>query len=276
MKTTKTSWLGFLVCLVLLASPQVGVCTEDRIVHVSGALPLSDLVTGWADDYMKLKPGKRVAVFGKSAGYGYHQFLDGQANLVMATRRMTKEEQKLASEKGMRTNETLVMNIPVAIVTNAENPVDSITYGQLKDIYTGKVSNWKDVGGPNEQIKVLMRPYPETGVTVLFKDLVLKDLDFRPDAVTMSSYRSMVTVCEKAMAIGHMPGTGAYCNPAKYRIKILGLKQDATSQAAFPGKDEYGLNMPFFFVWNAATVSPEVEDFVKYSLNRAKEVIQPQ
>jgi phosphate transport system substrate-binding protein len=271
MKNGRKTWVGVVVSLVFLAGSHVAWCGEPQMVRVSGALPLSDLVTGWANDYMKSKPNNRVAVFGKTAGYGYSQFLDGQANLVMATRKMTKEEQSRAAEKGMRVQDVLVMNIPVAIVTNAKNPVDSLTFDQLKGIYAGSISNWKEVGGPDGPIKVLMRPHPATGVTVLFKELVLKDQNFRTDALVMSSYKNMVHVCEQAMAIGHMPSTGMFCDPSKYAIKLLGLKQDAGSPASLPGQAEYWLNMPFYFVWNADPVVPEVDDFVKYVMNKVKE-----
>jgi phosphate transport system substrate-binding protein len=275
MKTGRKTWLGAVICLVFLASSQVATCGESQMVRVSGALPLSDLVNGWAEDFMKSKPNSRVTVFGKSAGHGYSQFLDGQANLVMATRKMTKDEQTRAAEKGIRVHDVFVMNVPVAIVTNAKNPVDSLTLDQLKGVYAGSISNWKDVGGPNEPIKVLMRPYPATGVTVLLKEVVLKDQNFRSDAVVMSTFKNMVHVCEQAMAIGHMPNTGKFCDPSKFAIKILGLKQDAGSPAFLPGQADYALNMPFHFVWNADPVIPEVDDFVKYVLNKVKDGQRP-
>jgi phosphate transport system substrate-binding protein len=258
------------VFFVVLVGLEVGLCQQEQIVRVSGALPLTDLVSGWAADYMKSKPNTQVTVFGKTAGYGYSQLLDGQANLAMATRKMLKDERDRAEAKGIHIGETLVMNIPVAMVTNAKNPVNSLTVDQLRDIYAGRISNWKDVGGSDDPIKVLMRPYPATGVAVLFKTLVLKDLDYRNDAVNLSSYKNMVHICEQTMAIGHMPGTAAFCDPTKYRIKMLGLKKDANSPAILPGQPDYLMNMPFFFVWNADSVSKEVQDFVKFAVNKAK------
>jgi phosphate transport system substrate-binding protein len=254
----------------------MGFCADDQMVRVSGALPLSDLVTGWANDYMKSNPNHRVAVMGKTAGYGYAQFLEGKANLVMATRKMTKQEQDQATEKGLHVTDTLVMNIPVAVVTNAKNPLNALTMDQIRDIYAGRISNWKEVGGPDEVIRVLMRPYPATGVAVLFKKQLLKDLDFRKDAVSLSSYKNMVHVCEQSMGIGHMPATGAFCDPKKYGIKILGLKKDAGSPSVLPGQTDYPINMPFYFVWNADKLSPDVEDFIKYAVNRAKSAQRPQ
>ncbi len=276
MKTRKLAWLSMVICLAVLAGLQMGLCEETQIVRISGALPLSDLVSGWATAYMKSNPSTQVAVFGKTAGYGYSQFLDGKADLVMATRKMTKKEQDRAAEKNIHTADTLVMNIPVAIVTNTKNPVNSLTVDQLRDIYAGRISNWKDVGGPDAPIKVLQRPYPATGVAVLFKKLVLKDLDFRKDAVNLSSYKNMAHICERTMAIGHMPNTGAFCDPKKYQIKILGLKKDANSPAILPGHPDYFINMPFFFVWNADSASKEAKDFVQFAVSKAKEGKHPQ
>jgi phosphate transport system substrate-binding protein len=276
MRMGKLAWLSMVIGFVAVAGLQAGICQEPPAVRISGALPLSDLVNGWATDYMKSKPNTQVAVMGKTAGHGYAQFLDGKANLVMATRRMTKEEKERAAAKGIHTAEILVMNIPVAMITNAKNPLDALTIDQLRDIYAGSISNWKEVGGPDEPIRVLQRPYPATGVAVLFKQLVLKDLDYRKDAVTLSSFKNMTHICEQSMAIGHMPGTAAFCDPTKYRIKILALKKDANSPAIVPGQPDYFLNMPFFFVWNADSASKEVEDFVQFALSRAKGGKPPQ
>jgi len=270
VKAAKLACLVVVVCLVVFAGPSAGNGQEAQAVRISGALPLSDLVGGWADDFMKSKPGTRVTVFGKTAGHGYSQFIDGQANLVMATRKMLKDEQERAAAKGIRINEVLVMNVPVAMVTNTKNPVDTLTMAQLRDIYSGSISNWKDVGGPDEPIKVLQRPYPATGVAVLFKKLLLKDLDYRKDAVSLDSYKNMVHICEQSMAIGHMPGTAAFCDPTKYRIKVLALKREENSPAILPGQPDYVMNMPFFFVWNADSTPKEVKDFVDYALSRAK------
>lgn len=275
MKAGKPALPIVAVCLVVLMHSQISIGQETDVVRISGALPLTDLVSGWATDYMKNKPGAKITVFGKTAGHGYSQFLDGQANLVMATRKMLKEEQDRAAAKGIRVRDILVMNIPVAMVTNASNPVDSLTIDQLRDIYSGSISNWKDVGGPDEPIKVLQRPYPATGVAVLFKKQVLKDKDYRKDAVNLTSYKNMTYICEQSMAIGHMPSTGAFCDPKKYRIKILGLKKDAGSPAVHPGQPDYVMNMPFFFVWNADPPPKEVKEFVDYALTRAKATSGP-
>jgi phosphate transport system substrate-binding protein len=271
LKTGKLAWLGVVAFLMALAGSEVGFCQQEQIVRVSGALPLTDLVSGWATDYMKSKPKVQVAVFGKTAGYGYSQFLDGQANLVMATREMTKEEQHSAAAKGIRVGRALVMNIPVVLITSATNPVSALTLNQLRDIYTGGISNWKDVGGPDVPIKVLMRPYPATGVAVLFKNAVLQDLEYRKDAVIMSSFKNMVHICEQSMAIGHIPHTAAFCNPAKYRIKIVAVKKDANSPGVLPHQSDYPIHMPFFFVWNADSAPKEVQDFVQYAISKAKE-----
>ena len=271
MRIGKLTWLVAVTCVLSFAILETGICEQTHSIRISGALPLSGLVTGWANDYMKANPTTQVTVFGKSAGFGYSQFLDGHADLVMATRKMIKKEQDIAKAKGIRIGEVLVMNIPVAVVTKADNPVNALTLDQVRDIYAGRISNWKDVGGPDEPIKVLQRPYPATGVAVLFKKQLLKDLDYRKDAVSLKSYKNMAHICERSMAIGHMPNTGAFCDPTKYRIKLLALKKDANSPAIPLDSPDYMINMPFYFVWNADSRSKEAEGFVQYAVGKAKQ-----
>ncbi len=275
MKIWKPAWLCAIVVLLSLAGPQTGICQQKQIVKISGALPLTDLVNGWAADYMKSKPGSQITVFGKTAGYGYTQFFDGDANLIMATRKMTDQELQSAAAKGIRMAEKSVMNIAIAIITNPKNPVSALTLDQLKGIYSGSISNWKDVGGPDETIKVLQRPYPDTGAAVLFKDEVLKDKDYRKDAIIMSSFKNMVHICEQSMAIGFMPSTAVFCDPGKYQIKLMALKRDPDSPAMSVTDADYPLIMPFFFAWNADAPSKEVEDFVQFAIAKAKETKRP-
>ncbi len=276
MKIWKPTWLSAILVLLSLAGPQTGICQQKQIVKISGALPLTDMVNGWAADYMKSKPGSQVTVFGKTAGHGYAQLIDGDANLVMATRKMTDEERQRAAAKGIRMAEKSVMNIGVAIITNPKNPVSALSLDQLRAIYSGGISNWKDVGGTDETIKVLQRPYPDTGVAVLFKDEVLKDKDYRKDALIMSSFKNMVHICEQSMAIGHMPNTAVFCDPEKYQIKLMALKKNPDSPAVAINDEDYPLVMPFFFAWNADSPSKEVEDFVQYAVEKAKEMKRPQ
>ncbi len=92
----------------------------------------------------------------------------------------------------------------------------------------------------------------------------------------MSSFKNMVHICEQSMAIGHIPHTAAFCDPSKYRIKILALKKDANSPDVLPDQPDYAINMPFFFVWNADSVPKEVQDFVQYAISKAKEGKGPQ
>jgi phosphate transport system substrate-binding protein len=271
VRTWKLSWLTTIVISAILFTSHVAFSQEKQIVRISGALPLTDMVSEWAAEYMKRKPDVQVTVFGKTAGYGYSQFIDGQANVVMASRKMTEKEQQQATAKGIHVADRKVMDIPVAMVTSAKNPVSSLSLDQLRDIYAGGISNWKDVGGPDEAIKVLMRPYPDTGVAVLFKDEVLKTLDYRKDALVMSSFKNMIHICEQALAIGHIPSTAAFCDPVKYQIKVLALKKDADSPAVLPYQPDYPLNMPFFFAWNADSPSKEVEDFVQFAIAKGKE-----
>jgi phosphate transport system substrate-binding protein len=270
VKTWNAVLVSAMVALSVL-SADYGICEEKQIIRVSGALPLSDLVSGWAADFMKGNPNVQIAVIGKTAGYGYTQLTEGKADLAMATRKMTEEERRNADAKGIRIGEKLIMSIPVAIITGAHNPVNSLTMDQLRDIYSGGISNWREVGGPDQPIKVLQRPYPDTGVAVLFKDLVLKDRDYRKDAMVMATFKNMVLVCEQSMGIGHIPSTAAFCDPSKYQIKLLELKKDANSQAVQLKHPDYPLKMDFFLVWNSATTRKEVQDFVRFSSEKAKE-----
>ena len=92
----------------------------------------------------------------------------------------------------------------IAVTVNPSNPTDNLTTEQIRDIYTGKVSNWRELGGPDREIVVISRD-SSSGTFEAFEKLALDGLRVRPDAlVTASNQVVNTTVAQAPGAIGYL------------------------------------------------------------------------
>ena len=263
---TKIGWiqllLGICMCLVAMTPMGEALAQGTGMIRISGAGLLSEVVEGYAGMYKKDAPNCSVTVTGATTGIGFQRLLEGNADLAMMTREATAEETKNAAAKGITLGSKYIGQIGLAVITNARNTVNELTMDQLAAIFKGEVTNWSQVGGPGEPIKVTMRAVPETGAGVLFQEKVLKGAPYAKDATIMSSYSTTVTVCGKSHAIGYIPTTTVHFDKMDERgVKILKIKKDANSSpyqlaAGVARESQYPISIPFHLYWNATTVTP--------------------
>ena len=115
-----------------------------------------------------LEAGIRAAIFGKSfdeaqkdvvhsTTWGsFKNLLEGKADLIFSTP-ISDEQQKMADEAGIKLEQVPVVKEAFVFAVNAKNPVDALSRQQIKDIYSGKITNWKQVGGSDEPIIAYQR-----------------------------------------------------------------------------------------------------------------------
>ena len=115
-----------------------------------------------------LEAGIRAAIFGKSIEQAekdvahtttwgsFKRLLSGDADIIFSTP-ISAEQQKMADEAGVKLEQVPVVKEAFVFVVNAKNPVDALSQQQIKDIYSGKITNWKQVGGSDEPIIAYQR-----------------------------------------------------------------------------------------------------------------------
>ena len=119
-------------------------------IMVTGSTSAEPLVSALADLFMEKNPGVTIAVPGNGSAAGITAAADGSAALGMSSRELKEEE------KGSITPTTLCMD-GIAVVVNKENTVANLTKDQIAQIFKGEITNWKDVGGPDEEILLVSR-----------------------------------------------------------------------------------------------------------------------
>jgi phosphate transport system substrate-binding protein len=234
-------------------------------ITVKGSDTMVLLGQRWAEEYMKKNPGTSIQVTGGGSGTGISALINGTTDICQSSRSMKPAEKEKLRERYQTTGtEIPVAKDGLSVYVNQTNPLNEITMDQLKQIFTGKVTNWKDLGGPDAKIIVYSREN-SSGTYVFFKEHVLQNADFTPRAQNMPGTAAVVNaVGKEKLSIGY--GGAAYSKG----IKILKVKKDAGSPAVAPDKaavldGTYALSRPlFFYLRNKA--AGDVKSFVDWVL----------
>jgi len=230
---------------------------------VKGSDTMVVLAQRWAEAWMQKQPSKKVQVTGGGSGTGIAALINGTTEIATASRGMKAEEK--AKLPGGAAVETTVARDGVAIYVNAGNPVETLTVEQLKGIYLGDITNWKQVGGKDSRI-VLYSRENSSGTYVFVKEHVLGNEDFAPEAQTLPGTAAVVNaVSREKNGIGY--GGGAYARGVK-ELKVEGIAP--TKEAVLSGK--YPLSRPLFFYTKGAPAG-EAREFIDFCLSAAGQKI---
>jgi len=201
----------------------------QEVITVKGSDTMVILAQRWAERYMAAHPEVAVQVTGGGSGTGISALINGTTDICNASRPMKNSERdKLKQRFGTRGIEIKCAQDGLSLYVNEANPISELTMQQIKDVYTGKIGNWKDVGGPNERL-ILYSRENNSGTYVYFKDNVLLGEDFAPTAQNMPGTAAVVNaVAKDKWGIGY--GGAAYGKG----IREVKVKKDAVSPGYTP------------------------------------------
>jgi phosphate transport system substrate-binding protein len=174
-----------------------------------GSDTLVNLALAWAEDYMQLHPEVRISVTGGGSGTGIAALINGTVDIANASREMKPEELERARANGILPKEFVVAYDAIAVVVHPSNPVHGLTLEQISRIYTGQVTNWREVGGEDRPIVLLSRE-SNSGTYMYFLEHVVRlgdpnsELLFSPDTLLMPSSEGIsAEVRQNPNAIGY-------------------------------------------------------------------------
>jgi len=251
--------------LLLLALAPISSAVAG-MVTMKGSDTMVILGQRWAEEYMKKHPETVIQVTGGGSGTGISALINGTTDICQSSRSMKPaEKEKLRDRYNNPGVEIATARDGLAVYVNAQSPLTELTLDQLKGIFTGKITSWKDLGGPDAKIIPYSREN-SSGTYVFFKEHVLDNADFTPRAQNMPGTAAVVNaVSKERFAIGY--GGAAYAKG----IKVLKVKQGATAPAIGPSdatiKDgTYPLSRPLFF-YVRAKPSAEIKAFTDWVLS---------
>ncbi len=164
-------------------------------------LPLSQKE---AESFMKKNAGSGITVIGGGSGVGIAALMDGTTDIAMASRKLKMDERLKLQDAGKAFKEVIIANDALSVIVNPANKVSQLTREQLEGIYTGKIKNWKEVGGEDLSIVVYSRE-SSSGTYEFFKEHVMSRKNYTASALNMPATGAIIqSVSQTKGAIGYV------------------------------------------------------------------------
>jgi len=250
----------------LAAVLALAAAAQAKPVTVKGSDTMVILGQRWAEAYMNATPGAVVMVTGGGSGTGIAALINGTTDVCQASRAMKPDEKlKLRDRYQTMGVETAVARDGVTIYVHESNPVPSLTIAQVRDIYMGRITNWKQVGGKDATILLYGREN-SSGTYGFFKEMVLANRDFADRLQALPGTSAVVNAVSKdPNGIGY--GGAAYAKG----VKEVPLKKDDRSAAIVPSlasvsDGSYALSR-FLFFYTRQKPAGDVKKFVDWVLS---------
>jgi phosphate transport system substrate-binding protein len=166
------------ICLLLGCSsssntPDSVTPQETTYIENKGSDTIVNLALAWAERYHQINPDISISVTGGGSGTGIAALMNGTVDIANASRSIKPEEVEAIKANGNEPVEFVIARDAIAIIINPKNSVNELTLPQISDIYSGKINNWKEVGGEDRPIVRLSRE-TNSGTHVYFLEEVLR------------------------------------------------------------------------------------------------------
>ena len=206
--------------LVMLCLTAGTVLAADTIV-IKGSTTVLPVAQGTLEAYMKKNPGVQMSLSGGGSGEGVKALIDKTTDIANSSREIKKEEVALAQKRGIKPIAHVVAFDAIIPVVNPKNKITNLSIDQLSQIYQGKITNWKEVGGEDLKIVVISRD-SSSGTFESWDHFVMKKAKVTPKAQMLASSGAVVTaVAKNRYAIAYV-GIG-YVNKSVKPLKVNGI-----------------------------------------------------
>lgn len=237
-------------------------CSKDRgtRIVIKGSTTVLPITQKTSEEYRKSNKVS-ISIEGSGSGNGIKALIDGTCDIANSSREMKDEEVEKAKAKGINVREITVAYDMIVPVVHPSNPVQNLTLNQLKAIYNGSVTNWKEVGGKNENIVVVSRD-TSSGTYEVWEKKVMNKTDVSRGALLQASNGAVLsTVSVNPKAIGYI-GYG-YINDSIKTLTVNGIV--GTIENGKSGK--YPVSRKLYMYIDKDKISKEAQKYIDYMLS---------
>lgn len=252
--------------MMALVAFSVSVFAQKVNFKIKGSDTVLPLTQKEAEVYMKKNPGSGIMVTGGGSGVGISALLTGTTDIAQASRSLKLDEKMKLNDAGKAFKETIIAYDALAVIVNPGNKVTKLTREQLEGIFTGKIKNWKEVGGDDLAIVVYSRE-TSSGTYEFFKEHVLLKKNFASSALLMPATGAIVqSVSQTKGAIGYV-GL-AYLEKS---VKAIEVSFDKGKTFTVPSVEtakskKYPITRPLYYYYLKTTES-RVSPYVNFVLS---------
>ncbi len=249
------------VAILTMISASVALGAEKKLV-ITGSSTIAPLMLEVGKAFEKKNPGIRVDVQSGGSSRGVSDARQGLADIGMASRALDASESDLKSF-------TVALD-GICIILHSKNPVHALTNQQITDIYTGKLKNWKQVGGNDAPITVINKAEGRSTLELFLQYFKLKNSDIQASVVIGENEQGIKTVAGNANAIGYVSiGTAEFDITQGVAIQMLPMTGVAASIATVKN-GKFPLSRPLNLVTKNIPVGLQ-KQFIEFA--QSKEVV---
>jgi phosphate transport system substrate-binding protein len=250
-----TAALAAVMCVVFMSG---AIFAQTAKIVIDGSTTVGPIAKAFAEYYMSKNAGVNITVSESGSGNGAKSLINGTCDIADMSRFMKDEEFKAAVEKGIFPVATVIAVDGIAVIVHPSCPVQALTVDQVRDIYTGKITNWKELGGPNVPIVLISRD-TNSGTYETFESLVMNKQKISDKAEYVGSNGAIRSrVQSTPAAIGYV-GLGFVDKTVK-ALKINDIMPDKTTVTS----GTYPIARPLFMFTNGY---PKMGSYVYNFLN---------
>jgi len=249
------------------------------LIQNKGSDTLVNVAQAWAEAYPEVNPEVAVAVSGGGSGTGIAAMINGTVDIANASRKMKDKEIKLAEEHGQNPVEHVVGYDALAVFINKNNPIESMTFEELKNIFgrDPKVKKWSDMGitvpGCKDEIVVVSRQN-NSGTYAYFKETILgKGGKYRQGTLDMQGSKDVVDLVEKTpCAIGYSGLAYATEHVKMVCVATTGAEDCVSPSVATASDRSYPIARPLFMYTNGEPQGA-IKEYLDWILSDAGQCI---
>ena len=253
-----------LIALIAMTAPYLQ--AQKVGFKIKGSDTVLPLTQKEAEVYMKKNPNTSIMVTGGGSGVGISALMSNTTDIAQASRSLKLDEKMKLNDAGKAFKETIIAYDALAVIVNPANKVTKLTREQLEGIFTGKITNWKQVGGDDNKIVVYSRE-TSSGTYEFFKEHVLNKKNYATSALLMPATGAIVqSISQTKGAIGYV-GL-AYIEKT---VKAIDVSYDkgktfVTPNVANAKSKKYPITRPLYYYYLAMT-EKTISPFVKFVLS---------
>lgn len=249
-KITILSLIIIIITLFMIFTPGIAKHKNIAVVGSSSVQPVAEKLS---EEYTQQHPSYKITVQGGGSTMGLNSIKKNSAQIGTYSTTLDDNPQ---------IKQTKIATDAIAIITNTKNNLDDLTQQQIQDIFTGKITNWKQVGGEDAQIHVITRE-AGSGTRDAIEKLLMNNTNFKSDAIVQSSTGSLIkTVESDPNAIGY-----ASLSDLKKDNNVKQLNVDEITPTVENVKNnKYPITRLFLFLTNS-TPSNETQQFIDWTLS---------
>jgi phosphate transport system substrate-binding protein len=267
----KKNLITLALALGLIAPSVVAQQASIKIKGSETCLPATQKL---AEVYGKKNAGANISVTGGGSGVGIAALLSGTTDIAQASRKMKMDEKMKLQEGGKAAKEIIFAYDALSVIVNPSNPVSKLTREQLEGIFTGKIKNWKEVGGKDGKIIVYSRE-TSSGTYEFFKESVLKKKNFASSALLMAANGPIVqSVSQTVGAIGYVGLAYLEKDIKALSVSYNGGKTFVAPSVANAMNKTYPITRPLYYYY-IAKKEPLYKHFMDFVLsNEGQKIVQ--